>query len=150
MFGMTKSDIEKIYQKHDEDIGWEGYARNEIILGLLKPPVNFVRIRYATRSGTWRIQIYEEMNSTVCLSIIYFLRQIKKGAIRDLLERSAYPYYNVEIHTSIDTTLFAGKVDEGIRFAEEAEKQNMIIRKCHLLGASGKVEIISMKEECKK
>jgi len=149
-FGLEKSEIEKIYKRYNENIGWEGYARNEIILSILKPPVNFARIRYNQTQGCWRIQIYEEMNTTICTSILYFFKQVKKGAIRDLLKRSSYPYYNVEIHTTIDTTLFVGKVDEGIEFVEEAEKQNMIVRKCHLLGGRGKVEIISMEEERQK
>ena len=80
--------------------------------------------------------------------------QIQKGKIRDQRNLSEYPYYNVEIHTTTEKSLWVGKVDDAISFVEECEKENMRIRKAYILGAgggaTGKVEVISMKEERKK
>ena len=146
LFGLTQSHIEETYRRHGEVVALEGYARNEILLALLKPPSNFVRIRYCERRGTWRIQIFERMNTSVCVSILHFLKQIKSGKIRDAMKRSSYPHYNVEIHDTKDNSLFVGKTDEAIAYANEREKENMIVRKCHLLGARGKVEVLSSAE----
>lgn len=43
MFGYTKEKIEKIYDKHNEPIGHEGKAREEIILDLIKK--GWIRLR---------------------------------------------------------------------------------------------------------
>lgn len=144
LFGLKmKSDIAPVFKKFKEEMPFEGFARNEIILGLLKPPVNFVRIRYNARIGCWRLQIYENMNTSVCTSILHFLGQIKKGAIRDLRQLSSYPYYYVEIHDTKENSLFTGQVDASLEYVKKCQRYNEAVRKCYLLGASGVVTLES-------
>lgn len=117
VFGLDmKKDIAPVYKKHGEQMPFEGHARNEVILSLLKPPQNFVRVRHNARRGTWVVQVYEEINKTVRQSIHHFLVKIKEGVIRDMLQRSSYPYYNIEIIDTREQSLFSDKVDEGIAF----------------------------------
>ena len=54
-FGLTKNGIQKVYDKYDEKIGWEGKAREDIMTDLMKK--GFIRIR--ERSNGWTIQLYK-------------------------------------------------------------------------------------------
>ena len=107
-FGLTGHKIKEVYAKYKEAVGWEGYARNEIILELLKN--NWVRIRFFIRSGTWRIQIFEELNELLKNNILKFCQEIKCGNISNLMDRTAEP--NIEIHNTKDRSLVNGTLDE--------------------------------------
>jgi hypothetical protein len=52
-FGYSSSQIEDIYNKHNEYLGVEGKAREEIIKDLLKK--GWVRIRYHKRNDSWSV-----------------------------------------------------------------------------------------------
>lgn len=54
-FGLTKAKIQKAYDKHNEKIGWEGKAREEIMIDLMKK--GFIRIR--ERSKGWSVQLWK-------------------------------------------------------------------------------------------
>jgi hypothetical protein len=110
LFGLTSDYIKSIYKKHNEDVGWEGYARNEIILALLKD--DWIRLRFYSRSGTWRIQIFNEMSDKLQDNIRIFYRELKRGNVTNLMERSADP--NIEIHNTLENRIFWGTLDEGI------------------------------------
>ena len=111
MFGLTLDEIKEIYAKHKEAVGWEGYARNEIILDLLKN--EWIRIRFFNRSGTWRIQIFEDLNGLLKKNILKFCQEIKKGNITNSMHRTADP--NIEIHNTREDSLFIGTLDEAIK-----------------------------------
>jgi len=112
LFELTDDYIKRIYKKHNENVGWEGYARNEIILDLLKK--NWVRLRFFCRSGTWRLQIFNELNDTLQNNILVFCREVKKGNICNFMQRSSDP--NIEIHNTAESSIFIGTLDENIDF----------------------------------
>lgn len=55
-FRFTKEQIEELYVKHNEPMGLEGQARNEIMSMLYR--MGFVRVRngYGRNSGNWTIE----------------------------------------------------------------------------------------------
>ena len=111
-FGLTLNHIKIVCKKHNEDLGWEGYARNEIILDLLK--TDWVRLRFFIRSGTWRIQIYEELNETLKKSILVFCRGLKKGDVTSQMPRTGDPH--IEIHNTNENIILNSSLDETIEF----------------------------------
>lgn len=54
-FGETKERIEKDYKKHKESITWEGKAREEIMIRIMKR--GWVRIR--ERHNSWTVQVWK-------------------------------------------------------------------------------------------
>jgi len=112
LFGLTVDDIKTVYKKHKEDVGWEGYARNEIILDLLKK--DWVRLRFTTKSGTWRLQIHEELNEKLKKNILGFCQKIKKGEITNSVHRTADP--QIEIHDTNENIIFNESLDDSIKF----------------------------------
>ena len=112
LFGLTVENIKEVYARHKEDVGWEGYARNEIILDLLKK--EWVRLRFSSRSGTWRLQIFEELNDNLKKNILKFCKEVKNGNITNLMHRTADP--NIEIHDTNEEILFLGTLDEAIEY----------------------------------
>ena len=111
LFGLTADKIAKTYAKHKEEVGWEGYARNEIILDLLKD--DWVRIRFFNRSGTWRVQIFEELNELLRKSILKFCSEIKTGNITNVMRRTSDP--NIEIHNTKEESIVGGTLDEVLK-----------------------------------
>jgi len=87
LFNLTTKDIESRFAKYNETVGWEGYARNEIILELLKQ--NWTRLRFFQRSGSWRIQIFEELNDVLRQNILNVVK-ILIYLIRVFLDRLAF------------------------------------------------------------
>lgn len=114
-FGWTSDGIVAMYKKHHESVGFEGYARNEIILDLLKK--DWVRLRFFERAGAWRLQIHEEMNSNVRKNIRNFCHKVKQGYIVNMMHRNADP--QIEIHDTLENTLFLGALKEGIEFLKQ-------------------------------
>ena len=114
-FNLTVEEIKAVYRKHNEDVGWEGFARDEIIWGLLKK--DWVRLRFMNRSGTWTVQIGEKLNPTLAENILLFCREVKGGNIRNCMHRTADPHIKI-VNTSEDE-LFRGPLNEGIRFLSE-------------------------------
>ena len=112
LFGLTVNHIKTVYKKHKEDVGWEGDARNEIILELLKK--DWVRLRFSTRGGTWRLQIHEELNNRLKKNILSFCQEIKKGNITNAIDRTADP--QIEIHDTNEERIFIDSLDETIQF----------------------------------
>ena len=112
LFGLTMEEISKRFAKHKETIGWEGYARNEIILELLE--TNWTRLRVFMRNGTWRLQVFTELNDTIKENILHFCKELKKGKVKSTMPRSAPP--NIEIHNTKKETIFTGSLKEAIKF----------------------------------
>ena len=80
-FGITSNYIQSIYSKHNEPLGHEGYAREEIMVSLIKK--HWVRLRYYAREDKWIIQIQNIHNEKTRIQISEFLqggldKQIKK------------------------------------------------------------------------
>jgi len=111
-FGLTIEYVKTVFKKHNEEVGWEGYARNEIILDLLKD--DWIRLRFFAKSGTWRLQIHEELNDNLQSNILKFCQEIKKGEITNSMHRTADP--QIEIHNTKENSLFKGSLDESIEF----------------------------------
>lgn len=112
LFGLTMDEISKRFAKHKETIGWEGYARNEIILELLEN--NWTRLRFFQVSGTWRVQIFEELNATLRTNILHFCKELKKGKVKSAFPRTAPP--NIQIHNTKKETFFTGSLKEAVKF----------------------------------
>lgn len=114
LFGTTIGKLRLAYRRHKEQFGFEGHARNEIILDLLTK--DWVRLRFFTRAGSWRLQIHEELNDTLKKNILKFCREVDKGNISDFSQRNAPP--QIEIHNTLEESLFLGSLTEAIRFCE--------------------------------
>ena len=112
LFSLTTKEIESRFAKHNEPVGMEGYARNEIILDLLKQ--NWIRLRFFLRNGSWRIQIFEELNDTLKKNILHFCNEVEKGKVRSSIPRTAPP--NIEIHNTVEETIFSGSLKEAVQF----------------------------------
>lgn len=54
-FGLTREGIEGLYKQHDEPLGHEGKAREEIMLDLIKK--GWTRIRWVPSKYSWTVQI---------------------------------------------------------------------------------------------
>lgn len=52
-FNLTRADIEKAYKKRKEPIGWDGFAKDDLVREILK--LGWIRARYYDRGG-WTIQ----------------------------------------------------------------------------------------------
>jgi hypothetical protein len=113
-FGLTSGEIEKVYKKHKETVGWEGYARNEIILGLLKK--NWIRLRFEPTSGTWGIQIFEEPNETLLRNIGVFLAMARKGDVKSQWKRKGLP--NIAIRDTRGNVYVNGRLKDAVKFCE--------------------------------
>ena len=53
-FGLTKEQIQQVFQKHNEPMGSEGNAREELMADLLKQ--GWIRIRKYRRPDFWSVQ----------------------------------------------------------------------------------------------
>jgi len=122
LFGLTLDHINAVYKKFNEDVGWEGYARNEIILNLLK--IDWVRLRFFIRSGTWRLQIHEELNETLKNSILIFCQELKKGNVTNQMPRTSDPH--IEIHDTKENIISNNSLDETIKFLPQPK-----LKPCH-------------------
>ena len=112
LFDLTVDHIKTVYKKHKEDVGWEGHARNEIILDLLKN--DWIRLRFFSRGGTWRLQIHEELNENLKKNILGFCQEVKKGNITNSIHRTADP--QIEIHNTTEDTILLDSLDNTIQF----------------------------------
>jgi hypothetical protein len=54
-FGLTRAHIESVYKKHEEPLGLEGRAREEIMGELIK--AGWIRCRYK-KQGYWMVQVW--------------------------------------------------------------------------------------------
>lgn len=54
-FGLTMSQVEAIYAEHDETVGHEGKAREQIIIELVKQ--GWIRVRNYIRQNKWSVNI---------------------------------------------------------------------------------------------
>lgn len=54
-FRTTKEEIKKIYKKHEEPVGLEGKAREEIMVDLIRD--GWIRIRYVPRKDFFTVQL---------------------------------------------------------------------------------------------
>ncbi len=57
LFNLSSDYIVSKYEMENEELGVEGRAREQIILGLLKD--NYIRIRYYPRRSSWTINVHE-------------------------------------------------------------------------------------------
>ena len=62
-FGLKLEDIEKVFQRFDEPLGHEGFARDEIMAGLLKS--GWIRLRYQRRNVCWTVQTFRFDKATL-------------------------------------------------------------------------------------
>lgn len=69
-FGLTREYIEKLYEKHSEGLGSEGYAREELTVEVIKK--GWARLRYYPRQDNWILNIYQ-MDSKTKKQISEFL-----------------------------------------------------------------------------
>ena len=113
-FGLTREHVEKIYAKHKENVGWEGYARNEIILDLLKK--GWTRLRFELTSGTWGIQIFEELDADLLKNISGFLAKVSNGEVKSCWKRNAPP--NIAIRDTRKSVFFNGTLKDAVTFCK--------------------------------
>lgn len=114
LFGLTREEIVEIYKRHKEPMGWEGKAREEIILELVKR--GWIRIRhYRTRNDHWSIHINKLSNK-----------------IKDYLQQFASSLIKVKGHgnddVSIDSPLESknlsmGQIAQDALYLEEGIKR---------------------------
>jgi hypothetical protein len=56
-FDVTEQYLRKIYKKHKEPYGHEGYAREDIMSSLIK--IGWVRLRYNPKQDSWTAQVVD-------------------------------------------------------------------------------------------
>lgn len=90
MFGFTKNEIEFIYKKHGEKIGFEGKARTDLLIIALR--ADWIRIRYRPRENFWTIELWELTK--------FQLEYIKKWfeQIKNKPDIQKLNFFNVNIH----------------------------------------------------
>lgn len=109
-FGLTKKQVLFEFIGTGEPIGFEGVARNKIILDLLKK--GFIRIRYNSKSACWRIQIHSALTLKLKKHILTFCRELQSGSISDLASHPAN--VDIEIHDTSEQSLYIGSLPETI------------------------------------
>lgn len=57
LFGLTKNKIDSVFKSHKEPINFEGKAREEVMLDLMKR--GWIRCRYFDRDAEWHIQSWK-------------------------------------------------------------------------------------------
>ena len=57
MFGVTIEYVREVYKKFDDPLGFEGLAREEIMMGLMK--LGWIRFRYRPRCDGWFVELWE-------------------------------------------------------------------------------------------
>jgi hypothetical protein len=62
-FGLTKDYILKVHKKHKEEIGTEGDAREEIMVGLIKD--GWIRVRSLPKDYSIKFQVVDFKESTI-------------------------------------------------------------------------------------
>lgn len=55
-FRTTREEVDEIHKKHNEKLGVEGNAREELIVNAIKK--GFIRVRYYSKKGMWTLNIY--------------------------------------------------------------------------------------------
>ena len=78
IFGMTLQKIKNIYRRHKEPLYHEGFARNEIMLKLIRN--GWVRVRYDSRTASFKFQI-DKFSPTIQENIRQFVKEITGGKI---------------------------------------------------------------------
>jgi hypothetical protein len=56
-FGLTLRKIKAVYNKHDEPMHVEGFAREKIMAGLIKK--GWIRVRYVSRGDSFTVQVFK-------------------------------------------------------------------------------------------
>lgn len=100
-FGLTKNEIEQIYQKYNERMGQEGKAREEIIRNIIRR--GFIRIRFYAKQGFWSVNINDLNNKNRDLLQQWAEQVIKNGGSR---------YDAVNIYIIKNDTIISHSVDE--------------------------------------
>jgi hypothetical protein len=85
-YKLTKDKIDAIYKKHNEPIGLEGNAREEIMKGLLIK--GWIRIRFVKRRYSWTVQT----------------GKLSKN-VKDLLQQWAQEMVKSKIYTNADVVI---------------------------------------------
>lgn len=63
LFGLTTESIKEAYERHNEPIGHEGFAREEIMIGLINK--GWIRARFVVRTHTWTTQASTDNKDTM-------------------------------------------------------------------------------------
>ena len=79
-FNYTKLQLEKIFLSHKEPMGYEGYARQQIMEDLIKNH-GWIRIRYRPKQDTWIVELHS-LTDDKKREIIGFLKQPNFTATR--------------------------------------------------------------------
>jgi hypothetical protein len=102
-FGLTRSQIEKLYKKYDEPYGSEGQAREVIISSLLLN--KWIRIRYHEKDFSLTIQLYQ-LNKRTKNYIYDFLLNITNGEY-DKVDKNIW----INILNMVPITLANGTIE---------------------------------------
>lgn len=62
-FGYTRERIEQIYCKHNEPVGFEGFARQEIMRDIISNQ-GWIRARYTPRFDKWTFELAQVSEAT--------------------------------------------------------------------------------------
>jgi hypothetical protein len=54
-FGFTQAQLQEWFARYNEPVGFEGYARSEIMAQALRR--GWIRLRYVVRSDSWTVQV---------------------------------------------------------------------------------------------
>ena len=105
LFGLSREEIEAIYAKHNERMGHEGKAREEIIRSIIAK--GYIRIRLYAKQGFWSINVNKLNNRNKDL-----IQQWAEEVIKDGGDR-----YNLVNILTLDDLFISRSVDDISKYA---------------------------------
>lgn len=101
VFNLSKTDIQNTYLFEREDLGFEGKAREKIILDLIKQ--GYIRIRYYPKESTWTINVFNIDLKTIDVLQMWVKMVLKNGFSKYDLLKIDMPYK--QMYISMDDIL---------------------------------------------
>jgi hypothetical protein len=59
-FGLSKAKIQEVFDRYGEPLGFEGKARNEILVNLIRS--GWIRMRNCPKQGFWAVNVFKLTN----------------------------------------------------------------------------------------
>jgi len=123
-FGLSIRDIQKVFDKHDEPLGHEGKAREEILLNLFKR--NFIRIRKYKNMG-YTVNVKKLTDQAKKFLYDWATKLLGKGIEGEKDNTTTPVLFDVENSRQNPTTL--GEIQKDVLFKESRQYK---LVECHV------------------
>lgn len=109
-YGIDKQIILKTYKKYGEKIGWEGKAREKIMVDLINK--GWVRCRYFNRDGEWHVQV-NKITKRVLNQIWDWITDIITSGKKELYANKNTPVHIISITDDKTISSSVGGIAKG-------------------------------------